>query len=315
MIFLFGLLIPYIQSISQITFENGYNDTHEAFSKKSFEIIFSNTNNYVHILVETESNSNQILSYGTEETCTINRQLLSMNPDPKEKVELFLTKSQIQNNAHNFLCIECINEDSCKFNLKMMSEDSCKLELGNQYTYYVYSEHNTEMTFTISNGNYEEKIGIVTIWTRGSQYLKSKLENVPIKKEKYFQNGKIYSFKELSDSNSSYIISITTKIGDFVTIGSSFSASKSTIVKPILPNSYEIMGYLQKGGKEKECYTFKGRDNVAYKHESDALFVNGLIFNRYASFHYILDGETIYKSSITDGSFKELILASYLTRK
>ena len=316
LMFLFDLLLPYIQSVSQITYKNGFDATYEAFPKNSFEILFSNVvTNYVHIIVETESNSNQILSYGTEESCTINRQLLSMDPDPTAKVELFLTKSQIQSNTHNFLCIECVNDNSCKFKLKMISEDYCKLYLGSQYTYYVFSESNSEMTFNITNENYEQKIGIVTIWTRGNQYyLKSQLQNVEAKKEKYFQNGKIYSFKELSGSNPSYLLSITTKIGDLVTVGSSFSASKSTIIKPVLPNSYEIMGYLRRGEKEKECYILKGRTNVAYKDGSDVLFINGIIFNRYASFHYVLEEEIIYESSITDGSFKEPIFANYLTK-
>ena len=117
LVLLLGLLAPYILSSEEINYESFSGSDYNASPTKSFKINFqeSNISSYVHIIVESKTSSNQILSYGTEESCTKNRQLLSMNPDPKEKIELFLTKSQIESNSeNNYLCVECAYEGSCK---------------------------------------------------------------------------------------------------------------------------------------------------------------------------------------------------------
>ena len=317
LVLLFALLTPYTLSAESIEYKNGYEQWHKIKSKESFKINFSKSDdlNYVHIIVKPGSGSisNQILSYGTEETCTNNRQLLSMNPDPKENVELFLTKSQIESNSeNNYLCVECANEGSCTFNLIMKTEESCQLDLGKQYTYYIYSENNKNMKFTIidTDGSQSDQ-NIFTVWARARQSeFESKLENENVLNkitEKNFGTGNIYLFKQSKVKE--YNLIINAQIGDLITVGSSLS-KKEININPVYPNSLEVMGYLKKGFKERECYNLLSRGNTKYT-ESDVLFVNGLVFERYASLQYKNGESELYSTPVTDGTLSDALFAEY----
>ena len=69
LMFLFGLLTPFILSSSIIDFEDHHEEPFQANPTLSLQINFLKKPNYVHIVVESEtSGTNQILTYGTEKT-------------------------------------------------------------------------------------------------------------------------------------------------------------------------------------------------------------------------------------------------------
>ncbi|MCF0116881.1 MAG: hypothetical protein HUJ61_02390, partial [Bacilli bacterium] len=302
--------------ILPMTIKVGFNENVRiSDSKISYQLILDEeVPEYIHVSTkDSDSMSNQILYFSNlDENCVNGRQLLSMNPNTEENVELFLTKSQVTGNYANYLCIECSNSKSCTFNLKLEAASSCVLDLNTQYTYYVFSKENSKMKFTIKNEMMLPPDATITIWVKGSQQLLKTELNVTGANKNNFGQGEIYSFHPNSNSTEYYELIIEAKVGDLITVGNTGALDPSFCDLAIYPNSFETMGYLKKGFKEKECYDFVNPGGIS---DSDILFMSGTIFNEigYSYFLNRSDTEVPYREGeIVDGNIREAISISEL---
>ena len=281
---------------------------------------------YIHVSIKAKSGKNPyaILSKG-DKTCKDHRLLLGMNPFNNNV--LFINKNQIKSGTF-YLCVHCLQGDSCEYEINVKYEDSAKLQIGEQYSYYV-TEGNTEMKFdfqvgshdTNPNPNYEEYSdhpylrnlatvnAVFNFWVKGENLAITHSQSL---KEYSFSHGKLFYVKY--NSGDSYQITIKAQVGDYINVGSIEIDDK--VAKPLRVNDFEIMAVLVKNELNEICFPTEKRPDI--NKDTDVVYINGLVFTKKLKTYYKNNGaiDEYSDKEIIDGNIVEgLYHEDYISTK
>ena len=275
----------------------------------SYQLLFSNNlslDDYIKVKISKVSSTTQnllILISGNRQ-CDDDRK--SMGVQTYESINLFFLKEHARNNNGLYLCVKCQSEDgdesNCNYNIDIDSQSELELNIGEQISYYV--EDNTQnMFFKIINDkisnlrNLEAMYDKVNFWIKGQDVLTTKLTNSNRREVNRIQFG--YGFMHFdNDPSDYYSLSVTSKKGDFVTVGS--LGIIEGVSQKLRINDLEIMGILN-SDLNYLCFPLELQSEPLEEYEDlNVAQINGIIYTKKASIYTPLQGYEGFIERIED---------------
>ena len=292
--YFFSFTLSDYENGGKIAFTNEFNGEGTKFYEINFGESFGALEQYLKIKITSGSNNNPMVLLSEKGKCVDNR--IAFANQQYGPINLFFTKAQVPKTKYKlFLCVKCQNENNCKYKIESSTSNSCKLNLGEQASYYVDS-NNEQMSFTFNVNEETEKRA--NIWVKGQN-----IDSSQLKKEDgtrisgvSFGFGDLYS--SMSNSHDSFKLDVSSKNGDFVTIGSLLV--EGFVSKTLEVNDLEIMGMLNNQVKQL-CFPIKQYEET----EDHFAQINGMIYTRKAKTFFSYEGESIYNKEIEDGLIYE----------
>ena len=301
---LFSFIISQKDEIKKITIDtNGASDSGE--NSKTFQLEFTTSiKGYVHIKISPTTESKLIVyTSKRDEKCERARSSLAKNPDGP--INLFLKENQ---GSSEYLCVQCLGNSACRYDIDIKLTDKCYLPLGEQYSYYV-NDFITKMEFEFQdsiNLSLRKLISTenirVNFWVKGQSNPQVNFNFENLKSEKDYGFGKICS-AEYDGDDVTYPIEIIAEIGDYITVGSLYIEKDKA--KDLEINNFQMMGMLTKDD-EKICFPIKYDKRLT---DSDVLRVNGNIYPNKAHTYLKIDGtiDEVSKRYVENGLIQYLI--------
>ena len=303
---LLGLLFSYTLAYEEIQIEDDIT-VHKEDSQTYLLSFIKPVENYVHIEIKPTTSSQIIASTSkSDNECKKERNSLVMKPNGT--INLFLKENKIPGGNEEYLCIQCLGNLPCQYDISIKKEKTCKLPLGDQYSYYVNTftermEFEFEYDPNLESKNLRELATVesrLNFWVKGQNKPKVIFDFQNTESE--FGYGKICTTEY--DKNNNYIIRIEAEEGDYITVGSHII--DDDIGKVLEVNNLEMMGILTKNDKEI-CFPIKKYEELSV---DDVLRINGIVYTKKAISYYKLKGEKdpdLPNRLIEDGLIQGLI--------
>ena len=223
---------------------------------------------------------------------------------------LFISKDLFDDSV--YLNVSCFKEDTCSYQLRFDETEHIQLKRDGIYSYQT-NKGNTKNTFIVSrknedskSGNVDDEKAIMTFFVNGidisllnmnvEYYDAKRREKTVIKDIKTFTKGKIVTFKEEDydyDENSYYLITVDSKVDDFILIGSrSIHPNEHELTNHINPNDKAIDGYIKQDILQSECFNI---DPLGESTDKKNFIINVIAYTHNVRFYFInaKDGEEI----------------------
>ena len=245
------------------TYKNVYNQTEKI---NYFLIILNNTDiinttNYLKIQIKNLNNeiNHNVISYYHNDSSFSERKQLSHNIS--NITYIILTKDQIENDFYISIEFDII---PCLYELEILLLNNIEFYLGEQYSYFVTKE-NKIMLFDIIgklniNNSNNKNNNTIFVWAKGNKEISLNICNITntyYKHPKY--NMYIIDYGKgngiIKNNNFLFNLEIHGKEGDLINIGTLFFDS-SDLCSNYFIDKQEIMGFLKKNLKDKNCYKF-----------------------------------------------------------
>ena len=253
---------------------------------QSFQIMLddkSSFENYIDISFDPEGTDkiNPFVLASTQENCDSER--IYMGTQIYGKIHFFIQKNQFSNDQF-FICIKSRKESDVEtYKLTLKNEEKAILSLDTQTTYYV-QDYNLETITFVFQPQSTDLGSQATIWIKGKSIEKPEISANNFK-EKQFDYGYLYYG---TIDNSDIKLTITNKIGDLVTVGSTLIKEEKT--EELKINANEIMIATE----EKVCIPLEF-DFISPSH------ITGKIYTRKAKSYFTdLDGKVIDRKEKTE---------------
>jgi hypothetical protein len=239
--------------------------------------------NYIDISFDPEGTDkiNPFVLASTQENCDSER--IYMGTQIYGKIHFFIQKNQFPNDQF-FICIKSRKESDVEtYKLTLKNEEKAILSLDTQTTYYV-QDYNLETITFVFQPQSTDLGSQATIWIKGKSIEKPEISANNFK-EKQFDYGYLYYG---TIDNSDIELTITNKIGDLVTVGSTLIKEEKT--EELKINANEIMIATE----EKICIPLEF-DFISPSH------ITGKIYTRKAKSYFTdLDGKVIDRKEKTE---------------
>ena len=285
LLLLLGLLFSFILSQKEIVIEDEREIPGEEGSQ-TYHLTFSKVvDGYVHISIIPKTSTQIIVSTSkSDKNCKQKRNSLVMKPNGP--INLFLRENKIPGGNEEYLCVQCLGNSYCEYDIYIKPETKCQLPLGDQYSYYV-NEYTQNMEFEFKYDPNLQLRNLATVdsrlnfWVKGQSAPKVNFDFT--KTESEFGYGKICTTEY--NKNENYIIKIEAEEGDYITVGSQII--DDDIGKELEVNNLEIMGILTKNDKEL-CFPIKKGEELTIE---DVLRINGNVYTKKAITYSKFNGE------------------------
>lgn len=251
------LILFFLSYISAryINFYDSYKSINDIITSETFIIYFNipfyisyTKKDYMHIKISSKNDRNQVIAILSDDiSCKNDR--ISVGIHEYSPINFFFKKEEKSYFFIKYLCVECKNEENCKYDIEIESGENCELNFGEKYSYYVTKE-NTEMQFQFKNK--DSVSSNFNLWVKG-QKITQAIVSGSGGEIKNFEYGLIFRGFDNSydDYNRNYGMNIISEEGDFVTVGSIMLDENDEYNSRILKiNDIEIMSYLP-GSKKK----------------------------------------------------------------
>ena len=244
---------------------------------------------YIDITLKSADNINpMIIISSTDNKCEVNRLFTSIQYH--DYIHIFLKKQQLPNKEF-FICLKNReNTNQIDYNITIQNEQAAFLPYNHQGSYYVSDESTENMdVIFIKDENEYKGSSKISFWVKGKNIHKADMGG-------YFK-GNVYDLGYVFYGDFQKIekkLSIGSKIGDFVTIGSTVITDGK--IHEMKENSDEIMVATE----EEVC--------LPIKYEQYIMHITGKIYTRKARTYFtdeagneiIIDGQK-QESIITNG--------------
>ena len=249
--------------------------------------------NYIDITLTSESDINPIIIISTnDEKCDTNRLFTSIQL--RESIHIFLRREQLNSNEFYICTKKRENLDLINYNITIKNEEYVFIPYNQQGSYYVSDSSMEKMDFMFILDDQEYKTdSSISFWVKGQNIQKANMSE--IFKKKVFDSGYVF-YGEFQNSEKK--LSIESKIGDFVTVGSTVITEGT--IHELKENANEIMIT----SEEEIC--------LPIKYESYLTYITGKIFTRKANAYFadenrnaVIINEEIFEKKITNGIINE----------
>ena len=251
--------------IKNITLDKNYSDNYNQTENINYLLIipgpefnFTNNTNIIKMQITNldKKINHNVISYYQDDSTFTKRKQLSYNIN--NITLMWLTKDQIKKDFYVSIEFGII---PCFYKLDIFILDNITLNLGEQYTYFV-SKENEVIAFDIIGKvniiNEEVNNNTIVIWAKGNKEISTNLNpiNHYIKHPKY----NIYIIKVekediMNDGYFHFNFKVDGKEDDLINIGSLFfNGSDMSICSQVFGPDLEIMGFLKRNLKDKNCY-------------------------------------------------------------
>ena len=278
-----GFLITLI-SLSLIIFvENSTFDYDDYFDIGRLEEIMTipkndfNTNKYVHIMINGNSESTIYVVSAYYDSDSTQRQQLGQSKDGD--LEIILSKDDFQEKVSIFL--ECNDYTQCNGNKAYEFVEKIELVNGEPFNYFI-SNNSSSLDFILETDDYD----YLNIWVRGQYQLKVEFEenntSPIIKREDEYGNFYLINGKQ---SNLNFKVLAQTK-GDFINVGYfgykyDSNLKRANSFTSAVVNGPGLSGFLKKDILKEVCY------DISNYQTNDTVIANGLIYTKYAKAYII----------------------------
>ena len=280
-----------IDGIDDATFHIKLNETFDSYL------------NYIDITLSSIDNINPMIIISTSDNkCETNRLFTSIQFH--DSIHIFLKKQQLINNEF-FICIkDRENTNLIKYNIKIRNDQAAFIPYNHQGSYYVSDESTENMEFIFEKDKQDYKLNSkISFWVKGKNINKADMGG-------YFK-GNVYDLGYVFYGEFQKIekkLTISSKIGDFVTIGS--TVITNGIIHEMKENSDEIMV----ASEEEVC--------LPIKYEPYIMHITGKIYTRKARTFFTdeeghlikIDNEKLERN-ITNGILNELNIIGLVENK
>ena len=189
--------------------------------------------NYINIILTSAEDLNPIIIISkSSEKCDINRLFTSIQL--RDSVYIFLKKEQLPKNQF-YMCIKNRENLTTKnYNIKISNQQFAYIPYTKQGSYYVSDKYTEKMEFILTEENAKyKKDSELNIWVKGNNL--QKVDVSPNMKKEPLNLGYVL----YSSYNKVINLTISSKIGDLITIGSVIITNKKT--QELKENSNEII--------------------------------------------------------------------------
>ena len=287
-----------------ITITDGFN--HYGQGSTSYKMKLANgysLNKYTRIKITkiTKGTPNLLIFISKNQQCSDDR--IAMGVQTYESINLFFLKDHYDSNNGLYLCVKCQseNENNCNYNIDIYTESELNLNIGDQISYYV-DQFSKKIDFKIINErasnlrHLETLYDYVNFWIKGQDIIRTALKSSEgYQNEISFGYGNMYIDDGLSEY---YSLSVESKEGDFVTVGSLGIYDK--ITQELKLNDLEIMGILDKN-VDRLCFPLliESEPLDDFK-DINIAQVNGIVYTKKASIYTPLQGSEDEVEGIED---------------
>ena len=246
---------------------------------------------YIHFYIIPSLGRPAALFSFTDASCTDSRTQMSFHP--YDDLNFYIKKDEIKFGKSGYLCMKCIKDDNCNYNIKVKKEDMANIEFGTHFRYYV-NAGNTLMKFQFKAKRDIQTGTQLQMWVKGEKITATDI--YPIKmRDVEFDHGKTFYGKY--DSTSTYILTVVAEEGDFISIGSYF-VQDGVSMENLRINDIETIGNLNRGIGEI-CYNIQQIEIVG---EKKYFYFDGIIFKNKLKFYFkTKDSSQIFPFDIYDG--------------
>ena len=261
-------------------------NANNAYKIQNYKISFndkSNIPNYIKVESISKSERNQILYFSPSSSdCKTNRKQIGQ-AGKSNTVNMWIKKEQLENKDYLYTTVECQvkGNDRCSYVIEITGYDIPEIESAIFVHNYYVSEKNEQMKFKIIN-NMESGASedIITLYANGGQKIKLSLTNCYEGCDQIdFKTGAAITTK--IEKYSHFELTINAQKGDFISFGSKITgAGGKSLENTLVPNEYQLTGYLKKGLLDQECYSFPNFDS------SDEYYLSGIFYNRIAEISF-----------------------------
>ena len=259
---------------------------------------------YAHIKI-TPTTESTIIVYTSKRDSQCKKQRNSLAKNPNGPINLFLKETK---GGQEYLCVQCLGDQSCEYDIDIKLTDKCYLPIGEQYNYYVNDfiesmefEFEYDSDYSLRKLTSSENIR-VNFWVKGQNKPEATFDFGNLEKEESdFTFGKISSAE--FDGNGKYGIKVNAKKGDYITVGSLYI--EKNVGNELEINYLEFMGMLTKNDEEI-CFPIKYDSEIT---ETDELRLDGNIYPLKAQTYLKLNGITDEnsKEDIENGIIQKII--------
>ena len=255
------------ESLNNISLNSSYKDIYNQTEKINYFLIIQNntdiinSTNYIKIQIKNLNNeiNHNVISYYHNDSSFSERKQLSHNIS--NITYIILTKDQIENDFYISIEFDII---PCLYELEILLLNNIEFYLGEQYSYFVTKE-NKIMLFDIIgklniNNSNNKNNNTIFVWAKGNKEISLNICNITntyYKHPKY--NMYIIDYGKgngiIKNNNFLFNLEIHGKEGDLINIGTLFFDS-SDLCSNYFIDKQEIMGFLKKNLKDKNCYKF-----------------------------------------------------------
>ena len=188
---------------------------------------------YINVILTTKDDLNPIIIISTSEKCDINRLFTSIQL--RDSIHIFLKKEELPKNEF-YICIKNRENLTTKnYIIKISNQQYAFIPYNSQGSYYVSDKNMENMEFIFTEENIEHKANSkINIWIKGNNLQKVDITGHFNKKALDF--GYIF-YGDFQKGRTN--LTISSKIGDLITIGSTIITNKKA--NEIKENSNEIM--------------------------------------------------------------------------
>ena len=222
---------------------------------------------YFGFTLETEHEEvNPMVIISNDENCKDNR--LYAGVQAFDKVYMFLKRDQIQKNQI-YICTTSKGNFTMDYKIKLSNEDKAQIPYNSQASYYISDKNMESMKFTFISGSESySSDSSVTIWLRGNHIEKPTISSLT---GEAYDSAYVYHGKY---SNNNLEVEVKSKVGDYVTIGSTIISEKNS--PKLKENANEIM---VASTEEEICFPIIFETRYI-------LHITGKIFTRKAQAYY-----------------------------
>ena len=204
---------------------------------QTFRIILDNINifkEYIGISFNHEENENinPYVIISAQESCDKDR--LYLGTQIQGSIHFFVKKTQLSTDRF-FICIKSRKESNVdSYNIILKNEEKAIISLDTQTSYYVSDENMEYMNFVFPHDT-SDSGKHATIWIKGKSIMRPEIIATNFKEMQYDYGYLYYGIIDENDIE----LTVYSKIGDYVTFGSTIIRDKKT--KELKKNSNEIM--------------------------------------------------------------------------
>ena len=258
-----------------------------AFKIQKYNIQFDNKNkipNYIKVEAISKSEKNQILYFSPDNAnCKANRKQIGQ-AGKGNTVNMWIKKEQLEDNDYFYIAVECQvkQNEKCNYVLQFTGYEFPQIESAIFVHNYYVSEENKQMKFRINNilDLSETSDQVLTLYATGGKKINLALSHCLGGCDQIdFKTGAAITTK--IQKHMYFELTVTAQEGDFISVGSKITSSNGkSLENTLMPNEYQLSGYLKKNLLEKECYSFPIFD------KSDSYYLSGIFYNRIAEISF-----------------------------
>ena len=262
----------------------------EAYENQNFRLDFDSgiPRSINYILVDVNADSEMptpILHFSsTEDTCSIERQQISKNPN-SNTTSLWLKVEEFED-GDLFINVQCLTKNRCDYTLTFTGKE--QIEMGPNFSYsYLVGSGTEDMIFSADYN--EETPDAITFYAVGSSSVSISVDGGD--KASKWSFGSAVTMKPKEENSSQYSFRVTASEGDYITVGLSNVKDAKTGGNVLQPNGNEVSGYLLRDTLNDQCFEMLDLED---RYRSKKIYITGRFYNRIAEVY------------LRDSSFKEI---------